>query len=312
MNNNFQVITSKSFGNFSPLRYPGGKAILSGLFADLIKHLRIEKPTYVEPYGGGAGAGIALLCQGIIDKLVINDIDSAVYAFWHTLINNPNALLDFIRNVPLTIDEWKKQREIYRACDESNLLDLGLAFFYLNRTNRSGILTGGVIGGIHQNGNYKIDARFNRETLSKRIIDITSVADSITITNLDGRDVLSNYKENTNTLIYIDPPYVSAGNSLYLNAFDYYDHEKLAEEVKQIQAAHWIVTYDNHPLIEDLYHDLYLCCLEITYSASKPGKARELLAASPKIAQYISSAPQFFQQVTPETDTLVSTLLQHL
>ncbi|MEW4402890.1 DNA adenine methylase [Enterococcus sp. AN402] len=288
MENRLRIITKRRYGNVSPLRYPGGKATLAGFFEDLITQLGLHCPTYVEPYAGGAGAGVALLQENIIDQLVINDINNAVYAFWHCVKHENEWLVEQIQNIPLTVDEWRAQRATYQADDTSDLRALGLAFFYLNRTNRSGILNAGVIGGLAQTGTYKIDARFNRNTLSERVAALGKVADRIMIHNLDGRQVLEKYGDTPNTLIYIDPPYVATGGSLYLNSFGVYDHGALAEQVEHISHAHWILTYDDHSLVRKLYNNQFLVELEITYSATKPGKATELLVASKDAARVIT------------------------
>lgn len=287
MNDRIRVLASRRYGTLSPLRYPGGKAALAGFFGDIIHTLGIEHPKYVEPYAGGVGAGIALLRQGIVDHLVINDIDPAVHAFWQSAVEHNAKLVDRVRSVPLTIDEWQRQRTIYRAGAEQNVIDLGFAFFYLNRTNRSGILNAGVIGGQAQTGKYKIDARFNRETLVERLTAIGEVADRITVTDLDGRTIIQQYADDETAFMYIDPPYVQAGSQLYLNAFDGRDHKALAAVVNTVQKAHWLMTYDTAPLIESLYREQFQCRLELTYSARYPGQAEELLVASSPVARVI-------------------------
>ncbi|WP_461164465.1 DNA adenine methylase [Arthrobacter sp. R4-81] len=289
MSNSLTVLASRRYGALSPLRYPGGKASLAGLFADLIGKLGLRQARYVEPYAGGAGAGIALLREGIVNDLVINDIDPAVHAFWHSVVNNNSLFIELVKSTPLTIAEWQRQRKIYRTGDQGDKLSLGFAFFFLNRTNRSGILNAGVIGGQKQDGNYKIDARFNRETLVERIETIGALAERITVTDLDGRTVIQHYGNDKATFMYIDPPYVEAGSRLYLNAFDGRDHQALASVVNTIEAAHWLMTYDTAPLIESLYRGNFQCRLEITYSAHNPGKAEELLVASPLVGEAVSS-----------------------
>lgn len=283
-NESLTVLASRRYGTLSPLRYPGGKASLAGLFADIINELKIERPVYVEPYAGGAGAGIALLRQGLINHLVINDIDPAVHAFWSSVTEHNSQFLELVEKTPITISEWKTQREIYRAGDQMDRLRLGFSFFYLNRTNRSGILNAGVIGGQNQDGDYKIDARFNRTTLIERLAAIGDLASSIDVLNLDGRTAIQNFSHDTSVFMYIDPPYVQAGSRLYLNAFDGRDHVALASVVETIEDAHWLMTYDTSPLIEGLYRSNYQCKLELTYSANRPGKAEELLVTSDTVA----------------------------
>ena len=190
----------------------------------------------------------------------------------------------------MTIDEWLRQREIYRSRDESDILRLGFAFFFLNRTNRSGILNAGVIGGQRQEGKYKIDARFNRQTLVQRLTAIGELADRITVSDLDGRTVIQQYSHDERSFMYIDPPYVQAGSQLYLNAFDGRDHKALSMIVNSVERAHWLITYDAAPLIEKLYRDQFQCRLELTYSARYPGQAEELLVASPSVARVIKSS----------------------
>ena len=278
------IRAKRRYGTQSPLRYPGGKSALAGLFADLIVDLEIQRPCYVEPYAGGAGAGVALLREGVIEHLVINDFDVAVYAFWRAATERTEEFVNLVRTAPLTIPEWRRQREIYRAGDPSDLLALGFAFFYLNRTNRSGVLTGGVIGGLAQQGAYKIDARFNRDTLADRITSLGELAGSITVSDLDGRTVIRQYASDPSVFMYIDPPYVQAGSRLYLNAFDARDHEALARVVDDIDQAHWLMTYDTSPLIETLYARHFQSRYELNYSARHHGLADELLIASPAVA----------------------------
>lgn len=283
-----RVVASRRYGTLSPLRYPGGKAALAGLFADIISDLGLSSPRYVEPYAGGAGAGIALLREGLVSHLVINDIDPAVHAFWRTAVEHNEQLVELVRTVPLSLDEWKRQREIYRAGDSSDVVGLGFAFFYLNRTNRSGVLNAGVIGGQAQSGKYKIDARFNRDTLADRLGAIGALAERITVTDLDGRTIIQRYAGDPSTFMYIDPPYVQAGSDLYLNAFDSRDHKALSDVVTNIGTAHWLLTYDTGPLVERLYRSQFQCRLELSYSARYPGKAEELLVASPKVAASVT------------------------
>lgn len=267
----------------SPLRYPGGKSALAGLFADLIVELGIDNACYVEPYAGGAGAGVALLRHGLIERLVINDFDAAVHAFWQSVTENPNEFVERVMTVPLTIEEWQHQREIYRAGPIGDALTLGFAFFYLNRTNRSGVLRGGVIGGLAQQGTYKIDARFNREALAERILSIGALADAITVTDLDGRTVIRKYAHDRSAFLYIDPPYVRAGSQLYLNAFDARDHEALARVVGEIAEANWLMTYDVSPLIAKLYEAHFQSRYELNYSARHPGFTDELMISSERV-----------------------------
>jgi DNA adenine methylase len=274
----------------SPLRYPGGKAALAGLFSDLIAHLGIRSATYVEPYAGGAGAGVALLRRDVVEHLVINDVDPAVHCFWLSVVSHPEEFAARIIGTPLDVDEWRHQKEIYRAADESDPLALGFAFFYLNRTNRSGILNAGPIGGVRQNGNYKIDARFNRDQLAERVAAIGVLAPRITVLGLDGMSVVQRYLADPAAFIYIDPPYLKMGGSLYLNAFTPRDHADLAGKLDQHADGHWVVTYDPSDFVRYLYRCHDVREYQLSYSAHRTGKTRELFIASRSVARFLAAA----------------------
>jgi DNA adenine methylase len=274
----------------SPLRYPGGKAALAGFFGDIIRQLGIESPTYVEPYAGGVGAGIALLRQDVVQSLVINDVDPAVYCFWAAIVEHSGQFAAKITDVPLDVAEWRRQKEVYRAADESDPLTLGFAFFYLNRTNRSGILNAGPIGGVNQNGNYKIDARFNRDQLAERVAAIGRLAPRITVLSLDGMAIVRRYGANRTVFMYVDPPYVEAGGSLYLNAFTHRDHADLAGELDREPDGNWVVTYDPSDFIRGLYQRHDVREYQLSYSAHRTGKAHELLIASHPVSRLLADS----------------------
>lgn len=273
----------------SPLRYPGGKAALAEFFAELIEHLGLRSPIYVEPYAGGAGAGIILLQRGVARKLVINDIDPAVYCFWKSVVEQSDIFADMIVDAELSIREWRRQQAIYRAADETDSLALGFAFFYLNRTNRSGILNAGPIGGVNQNGRYQIDARYNRHQLADRVLAIGALRDRITVTSVDGMAIIRRYLKTKSAFLYIDPPYVDMGGSLYLNAFTHRDHADLALLLDRGSDGNWVLTYDPSDFIRRLYRTHDVRDYQLSYSAHRTGKARELLIASNRVSQILSA-----------------------
>lgn len=275
----------------SPLRYPGGKSSLSQFLTGVIEAMDPRPTRYIEPFAGGAGAGISLLLSEHVDSIVINDLDPAVHAFWFSLVNNGEEFISKVQEIPLTLDEWRRQRSIYQTIDSSDpeSLQLGLAFFFLNRTNRSGILNAGVIGGKSQAGKYKIGARFNRDQLVERLAAIHTRRDSITVSRQDGRGLIESEADNPEILFYVDPPYVQMGKSLYLSAFGELDHTLLANCLNRRANANWILTYDDHPLIDALYADRNSSLFKLVYSAQNRGYAQELMIVSDPIARVIIS-----------------------
>lgn len=282
------VPTSRKYSRFSPLRYPGGKAPLTDFFKEIIYSEDIDFPVYVEPYAGGAGAGIALLLSDVIERLVINDLDPTVAAFWNSIVFQSDDFIRLIEETPITVDEWKKQRYIYNNSTKFDSLAVGFSFFFLNRTNRSGILKAGVIGGLQQNGNYLIDARFRKKTLIERINKIKKYSSKITVLNRDGKFVLDKYLKQKNAFIYIDPPYVKAGGELYLNAFNYSDHYELSQLLHKNRYSRWLLTYDDEIDVHQLYDDMYVAKYMLHYSAGSVRDSQELMIASDKLSSIVN------------------------
>lgn len=265
--------------HFSPLRYPGGKTLLTPFFDDVLKKNELFDGTYIEPYAGGAGAGIALLLLEKISHIIINDLDPSIYSFWKSILDDTEKFIDQLSTVKLSVDEWRKQHEVYRR-KSSNQFELGFATFYLNRTNRSGIIDAGPIGGLDQKGKWKIDARFNRENLINRILRISYYRDRIVVSNDDGVNLLRKNKRKSKVFIYLDPPYYQKGGSLYLNHYKKKDHEVLADFLNSNNQLRWLLTYDDINAIKDLYSKRRMQKFPISYSAYKKIKGSEVMIFS--------------------------------
>lgn len=263
---------------YSPLRYPGGKGKLEPFMELLIRQTGHLGGTYVEPFAGGAGIALELLEKGIVSDIVINDLDKGIYSFWRAILTETDRFINNIRNVELSIDEWNRQREIIGDCSRYSY-ELGFATFYLNRTNRSGIIKGGVIGGIEQAGNWRMDARFNREALIERIVKIASRKNHIHLYNKDVNSFIQNYlpKYQQNAFVYFDPPYFDKGKQLYLNFFSYDDHVRIERMINNQVNCDWVITYDDVQEIADIYQNHILKRFDLNYSAAVKRKASEII-----------------------------------
>lgn len=269
--------------NYSPLRYPGGKAKLSPFIKYVIEE-RINNniTTYIEPFAGGAGIALDLLINNIVDDIIINDYDKAIYSFWKAAIFETNRFISKIEEINITIDEWKNQKEIYSQNRNKYSFELGFATFFLNRTNRSGIIAAGPIGGLNQNGNYLIDVRFNKEDLINKIQVIGQQRKRIKLYNKDIRKFIQQIivPNQAGSFIYFDPPYFDKGKELYKNYFISKDHIAIYNDITQSILCPWIITYDDVPYIADLYQN-YLCKkYDLVYSLANKGKSSELIIFS--------------------------------
>lgn len=278
---------------YSPLRYPGGKNKLSAFIAKICIDNNINGH-YVEPYSGGASVALFLLIEGFVQKITINDRDRSIYAFWHSALNRTNKLCELIENAELTIEEWKKQKDIQANKKTADLLTLGFSTFYLNRTNRSGIINGGVMGGVEQNGNYLIDCRFNKTELIQRIRLIAKHKKNIRLYRKDAIkliDKIQQESENENVVFYFDPPYYLKASTLYMNHYADKNHKKVSEKIKAIQNIKWIVSYDNVPEIRQLYSECSKKEFSFKHTAYEIREGQEIIFFSenlkqPKIENY--------------------------
>lgn len=264
---------------YSPLRYPGGKRKLAPFMEAVIENVECKGGTYIEPFAGGAGIALELLEKDIVEQIVINDYDKGVYSFWKAITSETDRFINAIYNIPLTLDEWKNQRQICLFNNKKYSFELGFATFYMNRTNRSGIIKGGVIGGLEQSGPWKLDARFNKDELVKRISSIAVKKKRIHIYNKDIKPFLLNYvpKYEKNAFIYFDPPYYCKGKQLYLNFFTYKDHVRIEKLIRQNVKCDWIITYDDVPEIEKIYKNYDTKKFDLNYSVSAKRVASEII-----------------------------------
>ena len=265
----------------SPFRYPGGKSQLYPYIKHLLEINNING-TYIEPFAGGAGVAIDLLLHGDVKQIVINDYDKSIFSAWNVIINHSDELIEFLKTIPVTYDEWINQKRIHEETkSDSTSINGGLATFYLNRTNVSGIIKGGPIGGKKQTGKYKIDARFNRKKLIEKVQIISRYKEKIILMDKDANELTSIIKDNynsKNTFIFFDPPYFAQGKNLYLSFIDSSEHLKLFNNIKKMNDFSWIVTYDTADEIKEIYNSVNQKFIySLNYTANNRRKAQEFL-----------------------------------
>jgi DNA adenine methylase len=267
--------------SLSPFRYPGGKAFLSAFLSERIPVVAGERH-YAEPFCGGAGAALILLKSGKVQHLHLNDADVRIYSAWRAMLHETDRFVDRLLNTSVDMPEWYKASDLVKSGTGSSYdFDIGFATFFLNRTSRSGIIVGaGPIGGYNQTGKWKIDARFNPYNLAERVRWIGSASSQISLTNEDALTFLHRSIDRTpleRTLFFVDPPYVQAGGRLYLNAMNEGKHIALSDILQESRIKHWVLTYDDHPLIRSIYREQKIENLAVTYSLQNKRKENEVL-----------------------------------
>ena len=264
--------------NPSPLRYPGGKFKISKLIALLIEKSQTACDTYVEPFAGGAGVALDLLMDGLVERIVINDSDRAISSIWKAMTESNSEFLDKMMCTEISLAEWKRQRAIYFESRKYSL-DYGFAAFFLNRTNHSGILGSGPIGGMKQEGAWKLDVRFNKAELAKKIKAIGELGGQIKVFNRDVFSFIRNQlpRVGARAFAYFDPPYYCRGKVLYQNFFTEKLHKELSRVIQSSVAVPWIVSYDSVPAIKDIYKGLPKREFSLNYSLANNGYGREVM-----------------------------------
>lgn len=273
--------------HLSPLRYPGGKAKLAGAVKETVRRNGLLDSVYVEPFAGGAGVGLALLMHGYVNRIVINDLNPPIFAFWKSVLDDNERFCEAIHNADLSLEEWQRQRAIFRD-ERTSGFGLGFSAFYLNRTNHSGVLNGGVIGGKAQLSEFGIDARFNKAELIRRVKRLQRYTDTIIVCNEDAGSLLENLDRFGNLddiFVYADPPYVHKGPDLYYDFFKRADHERLAEIICALpDTVAWAVSYDDHPLVQELYGSYKSARYSLSYSVKNGRQGTEVIFFSRGIA----------------------------
>jgi len=282
----------------TPLRYPGGKQKLAPFVAELLSENGLEGADYAEPYAGGAGVAIELLLSGKASRIHLNDKCTAVYAFWRAILTKTDEFCRRIARASLTVEEWQRQRAIFANPRGHSQLDLGFSLFFLNRCNRSGILSGGVIGGLKQQGRWKIDARFPRNELIRRIEAIAARRKQIVVRNLDAEEFILRYVSTlpSRTLVYCDPPYYHKADRLYLNHYAEADHERISRIVQNKLKRPWMVSYDCTPEVLANFSQRKKFIYSLQYNAGKAYKGAEVIILSDRLRLPASSSVRFIDE----------------
>lgn len=281
----------------SPLRYPGGKRKIVNFVKALLRENGLLDGNYAEPYAGGAGVALSLLFQEYSRKIHINDKSRSIYAFWHSVVHDSENFIALINDTKVSIEEWHRQRDVQKSKETADLLTLGFSTFFMNRTNRSGIIAGGVIGGLKQDGKWKLDVRFDKKSLIERIRKIARYRQRISVYNLDAIDFIQNILPAipSPSLLNLDPPYYIKGQSVYDNFYEHDDHVKIAQVVSQLDTP-WIATYDNVPEIIVMYKKFRQKSYGLCYTAGKKQRGTEIMIFSKRLRipadQEIVTAPK--------------------
>lgn len=267
----------------TPLRYPGGKQRIAPFIAEILSENDLEAGHYAETYAGGAGVALELLFDGKVSHIHLNDSWYPLHAFWRSVVYKTEEFCRRISSAVLSVDEWRRQKEVLSRPWEFDQIDVGFSVFYLNRCNRSGIIYGaGLIGGVNQQGTWKMDARFPRRDLIQRVEAIGGRHNSITLRNWDAERFIKEHLSTlpSRSLVYCDPPYFHKAEGLYYDHYGPEDHQKIAAVIQTTVHRPWLISYDCTPEVLRFYTERRKFTYPLQYSAREVYKGRELVVLS--------------------------------
>lgn len=239
----------------SILRYPGSKARYADLVASFLDACPGKRPSVlVEPFCGGASVSLDLLMKGVVDRIVLNDVDPLIAALWSCVFKKEDAawLISRVYSVALTLDEWEYQKSLVPI----NRREAAFKCLYLNRTSFNGVIhKSGPIGGRSQS-KRNVGARFNREFLAEKIAALCELRDAVTVTNYSWQMSCCKSAKalGESGFFYLDPPYYHKAKNLYGYAFSERDHHALKNYLVNL-ANPWVLFYDDTQEVQVLYSD---------------------------------------------------------
>lgn len=268
--------------NLSPLRYPGSKANFVPVVAHLLNKCEFKVRTFVEPYAGSASITLGLLENNIINNAILGEQDPLLFAFWEAVFRHTDELLERFLDLPITLETWHKLRPLLATkspYETKDFVGYALAGLFFNRANFSGILNGGPIGGMKQLSDYKINCRTNKDEIVCRILAASTLSEKVEVFFGDAVALINKRAHRKTDFVYADPPYYLQGESLYRYFYRLGDHKRLAQTLTDTNAK-WLLSYDDHHVIEFLYEKFNMRRHDFQYSARSPKKHTELLISN--------------------------------
>ncbi len=245
----------------SPLRYPGSKRRLAGFIRKTLEINDFRPKLYIEPFIGGASVALQLLVDDVVDQVILIDIDPLIAHFWEAVFFDTSWLVNQILSIDVSLEKWNE----FKTFKPKSKRDFALTCLFLNRTSFSGIMRNevGPLGGRDQQSIYKINCRFPRETLVKRIKRISQYRDKVfaiwVCSWSEGMKKIRKLQKSQNltsesVFLYFDPPFFEKGESLYRHYFVDKDHSELRDFLLHLN-DYWILSYDSAHKFDLLYGD---------------------------------------------------------
>ena len=237
----------------SPFRYPGGKTWLVPEVRKWLTASKITPSVFVEPFAGGAMAGLSAAAEGLAEHVFLGELDDDVAAVWQTIFHGKPADVKWLCK---QIIDFDVNLENVRAILDGNPKSIrGRAFRTIvkNRMQRGGIMAAGA--GLVKTGEAGrgLNSRWYPETLARRIEALQAMRDRITFEQADAFEVVQRYADDANAFFFVDPPYTAGGKKAGARLYTHneIDHEGLFALMASVRGS-VMLTYDDAPEVRSM------------------------------------------------------------
>ncbi len=255
----------------SPFRYPGGKTWFVPTFRRWMRRYATRPRVLVEPFAGGGSISLTALFEGLVERVVMVELDEDVAAVWQTIVNGEAEWLAQ-RILAFTMTREAVEAELRRSPD--SVREKAFQTIVKNRTLHGGILAEGSRFLRRGENGKGIGSRWYAQTLAQRIRNLQQIADRIDFRCADGLQVMQEFADRDDVVYFIDPPYTAGGTRAGKRLYRHHqiDHERLFAMCAALKGDA-LMTYDESEEVKALarQHGLQmrLIAMKTTHHATK-------------------------------------------
>jgi len=205
----------------------------------------------VDPFAGGGSVPFGILSEGLVNRIVLGELDPDVSAVWKCVFSSQQALLSS-KIITFSMSRDNVIRELSRS--PKTVVDHAFQVLLKNRTFRGGILAPGAsLMRVGENGRG-VASRWYPDTLVKRLSLLSSLGSAIDFIEGDAFLLINRYLDRKDAVFFIDPPYTAgngkrAGRRLYKH--NDLDHSALFDLLGRA-AGLVLMTYDDCPEVVEM------------------------------------------------------------
>ncbi len=274
----------------SPIGWLGGKTKLR---PTIINCMPVHH-CYIEVFAGSASVFFGKPAR-LSKNEIINDIHRELVNLMKVISGTyfdkrvHKEFVGYVKNMPASraaYEEWKNwgKKGNEHLLDKLTHAQRAFRFYYCVKKGFSSVPTGGYEASPLSKSRYNMNTDFDRFVNRFR-------ATNAQIECLDFVKLIEKYnRASAKSFFFCDPPYfIADGTNYYDFVFEPADHIRLKESMDDVQKNKntFLITYDDHPGVIDLYKDYYLYRTDdIVYSSSDERGERELIKRELFITNY--------------------------